>query len=313
VLGAALTGIVPVLINQQEVAGAWYLPTYADVDAAPPTLSILKNNFRYFFGNGPAAVDNWALLFALFGLAGFLIFYFRENSARTSNRFGLTWKRLTLSSVLLWLVPICYFLTHAVTGAHYMIPAVFATLTVLAVGAFSIEVTSNAVQFNPRRVLTWLGLLLILLPGIGILTHTWPLRSQADAPLRANTHAPILLPAELADDKAWIWADLLTGSLWYYDYKPAFKIQFTDEETRAAIFKFVFDRGERQYLIQDSEQMKKYIEEINQLGGKLEMRGKVDGQPYFLVVWPNGGPHVDQPAEQLQQRMPLLPFRRSNS
>jgi hypothetical protein len=36
--------------------------------------------------------------------------------------------------------------------------------------------------------------------------------------------------------------------------------------------------------------MKVYIAEIEKLGGRLEMRGKVDGQPYFLVVWPNGGP-----------------------
>jgi len=82
----------------------------------------------------------------------------------------------------------------------------------------------------------------------------------------------------------------LTGSLWYYANKPAFKIQFTDEETRAQLFRFVWERGERQYLIQDSEQMKVYIAEIEKLGGKLELRGKVDGQPYYLVTWPNGVP-----------------------
>jgi len=49
-----------------------------------------------------------------------------------------------------------------------------------------------------------------------------------------------------------------------------------------------YDRGERQYLIQDSEQMKLYIAEIERLGGKLELRGKVDGQLYYLVTWPNG-------------------------
>jgi hypothetical protein len=82
----------------------------------------------------------------------------------------------------------------------------------------------------------------------------------------------------------------LTGSLWYYANKPAFKIQFTDEHTRAMMFKFVADRGDRQYLIQDSEQMKVYMAEIEKLGGKLELRGKVDGQLYYLVTWPNGVP-----------------------
>jgi hypothetical protein len=56
------------------------------------------------------------------------------------------------------------------------------------------------------------------------------------------------------------------------------------------MFKFVWERGERQYLIQDSEQMKVYIAEIEKLGGRLEMRGKVNGEPYFLVNWPSEGP-----------------------
>jgi hypothetical protein len=94
----------------------------------------------------------------------------------------------------------------------------------------------------------------------------------------------------LADEKAWIWADLLTGSLWYYAHKPAFKIQFTDAPTREMLFKFVADRGEQQYLIQDSAQMQVYMDEIQKLGGTLEQRGKVDGQLYFLVHWPPGGP-----------------------
>jgi hypothetical protein len=36
--------------------------------------------------------------------------------------------------------------------------------------------------------------------------------------------------------------------------------------------------------------MKTYVKEIEQLGGKLELRGKVDGQLYYLITWPNGVP-----------------------
>ena len=156
-------------------------------------------------------------------------------------------------------------------------------------GAFAIELTSTVKpQIETRRVLVWVALVLILWPGVITLQRVWSDRYLVPAPERARTHAAILLPSELVDDKAWIWADLLTGSLWYYANKPAFKIQFTDEEMRARIWKFVYDRGERQYLIQDSEQMKQYIAEIERLGGKLELRGKVDGQLYYLVTWPNG-------------------------
>jgi hypothetical protein len=290
ILGVAITGVIPVLINQHQVAGAWYLPTYASVDAAAPTIERLKFNFAFFLGNGHASVDNWALVYALVGFSGFAMLYLTRNP-EGSNRQGLSLKRLGLSAFALWLAPISYFLTHAVTGPHYMIPSVFATLTLIGFGALVLEATNHRMAgFDPRKVLSLAALVLILWPGVATLERVWSNRVVSPAPEEATTRGPILLPSELVDDKAWVWADLLTGSLWYYASKPAFKIQFTDEETRALIFRFVHERGERQYLIQDSEQMKTYINEIEQLGGKLELRGKVEGQPYFLVVWPSGGP-----------------------
>ena len=299
-LGASI-GIIPVLMNQQHVAGAWYLPTYASVDAAPPTLGPLSFNLSYFLGNGPASVDNWALLAALIGLIGFVMLYLQRDF-ETQNRLGLTWKRFALALFLLWFISIGYFLTHWTIAAHYMISSIFATVTLLGFGIFGIEAMSEEVQrFNPRKAVSWVALVLILWPAVTTFQRVWTSRAMGPAPQRAVTHQPILLPSELMDDKAWIWADLLTGSLWYYSGKPAFKIQVTDEETRARIFRWVFERGERQYLIQDSEQMEECIEEeIKQLGGKLEMRGKVDGQPYFLIIWPAGGPQQGTPPQGTQ-------------
>jgi len=287
-LGATITGVIPVVINQYNVAGAWYLSTYATVDAAPPTLRRLGPNITYFLVSGHASVDNWAIAAGFIGLIGFLLLYLRRDQ---SNRLGLSWKQFALAVATLYVVPICYFLTHEITGAHYMISSIFATLTIIGFGALALEITSTVpLRFEPRRVLSWVALALILWPVYGTISRVWEQRDLAPAPKVSTTHAPILLPAELVDEKAWIWADLLTGSLWYYANKPAFKIQFTDQETRAQIFKFVWERGDRQYLIQDSEQMKVYIAEIEKLGGRIEFRGKVDGQPYYLVVWPNGVP-----------------------
>jgi hypothetical protein len=287
-VGATIAGVLPVLINQQKVAGAWYLSTYASVDAAAPTAAAVRSNLSYFFGNGPAAADNWAVVFAIAGFAGFVILQPKRDATNPATGM-LSWQRLALAAAVLWLVPTTYFLTHWITGPHYMIPSVFATVALLGIGAFCLELGSNT-RFDPRRVVSWVALVLILAPGLAVVSRAFPIRSRPPGVVTANTHTPIILPAELADDKAWIWADLLTGSLWYYANKPAFKIQFTDEQTRAMIFRFVFDRHEPQYLIQDSEQMKKYMDEIKRLGGKLEMRGKVDGQPYFLIVWPGEGP-----------------------
>jgi hypothetical protein len=282
-LGVTIAGVIPVLINQHVVAGAWYLTTYSRADAEPPTLKYLGSSASYFLVNGEGAVDNWALLAGVIGLIGFLMLYVRRDPQQ-QNRLGLTWKRFVLAVLLLWAPTLCYFLLHRINGAHYLTSSVFATMTLLGLGAFAIEITSPvALRFEPRRILSWVALALILWPAAATLQRVWAQRDLGPAPERATTHAPILLPSELVDEKAWIWADLLTGSLWYYANKPAFKIQFTDEETRAKMFKFVWERGDRQYLIQDSEQMKVYMAEIEKLGGRLEMRGKVDGQPYFLI------------------------------
>jgi MFS family permease len=289
-LGVTIAGVLPVVINQQVAAGAWYLTTYSRADAEPPTLKYIGQSASYYLVNGWGAEDNWALVAGAIGLIGFLMLYLRRDS-EASNRLGLSWKRFVIAVVLLWVPTLCYFLLHRINGPHYVLSALFATITLLGLGAFAIEITSNAaLRFEPRRIVSWVALALILFPVAATLHRAWTQRDLRPAPASAITHAPILLPAELVDDKAWVWADLLTGSLWYYANKPAFKIQFTDPEVRAKMFKFVWERGERQYLIQDSEQMKVYIAEIEKLGGKLEMRGKVNGEPYFLVNWPSEGP-----------------------
>src|SRR6185437_15051039 len=161
-LGVTIAGVIPVVINQHNVAGAWYLSTYALVDAAPPTVEALRPNLTYFLGNGPASVDNWALVAGIIGLIGFLLLYVRQD-----NRLGLSWKRFVLAVALLWVIPICYFLSHRVTGAHYMISSIFATLTLIGLGAFAIELTSSATpRFEVRRVLPWVALALVLWPAV---------------------------------------------------------------------------------------------------------------------------------------------------
>jgi hypothetical protein len=291
-LGVILTGVLPVLANQQAIAGAWYLPTYAGVDAALPTLESLRHNFSYFLGAGDGAEDNWALVYALAGFGGFALATHLSRRSKSSNRLGLSCRRLGVAAIIVWALPTVFFLTHRITAPYYAIPGIFGAIALAAFGSLAIEVTQDnySKQFDKRKALWWLALALLIWPGIATFNRAWSGRSRTPAPAQAIAHDPIVLPPELADDHAWVWADLLTGTFWYYADKPAFKIQFTNPETRAMIFKFVFDRGERQYLIQDSERMQQFMGEIIQWGGTLEPRGKVDGQPYFLIRWPQGGP-----------------------
>ena len=142
-LGVTIAGVIPVLINQQVVAGAWYLTTYSRADAEPPTLKYLGQSASYFLVNGEGAVDNWALIAGFIGLIGFLMLYVRRDPAHF-NRLGLSWKRFVLAAVLPWLITLCYFLLHRINGAHYMISSLFATMTLLGLGAFAIEITSRS-------------------------------------------------------------------------------------------------------------------------------------------------------------------------
>jgi hypothetical protein len=209
------------------------------------------------------------------------------------TRLDLSWTRLTVSALALWGLPTVYFLTHRIAIPYYSIPATFGTVLLLACGALTIECCSSPAPARTRSAvgvgLCWTALALALLPGVVTLTRAWGSYGRDAAPLeRPARH--FVLPTELSQEQAWVWADLLTGTLGYYANKPAFKIGFTDTETRALAYRFVFERGEPQYVIRDSAGMQGIMDEISQMGGRLEPRGEVDGHPYFLLRWPRDGP-----------------------
>jgi len=294
-----IPAIIPILINQHMTAGAWYLSTYARNDTALPTIETLKNNFKYYFVDGYPTVDNWAVLCALVGFLGFTLAMYVTRHMKSENALGVTYRRLFVAAFVLWLVPTVYFLTHLVTAIHYSILTIFTSISLLSFGSLAIEASStpDTRRFDVRNKLQWVALAFVLFTGFATLHKAWIAREDTNtaAPVQAVAHPTIELPQEMADEAAWVWADLLTGSLWYYAEKPAFKIQFSNPETRAMVFRFVFDRGDRQYLIQDSDLMRRYMDEIEKLGGTLEPRGRVDGQPYYFVRWPGDGPRPYTP------------------
>jgi hypothetical protein len=238
-LGIMVTGIVPLLVHQYHMTGAWYLPTYK------------------------------------------------------LTRLDLSWTRLTASALTLWGLPTVYFLTHHIAISYYSIPATFGAVLLVALGALTIECCSSPVACRTRSArgggLRWVALALALLPGIVALIPAGLAYARDAAPIvRPARH--FVLPAELSAEHAWVWADLLSGTFWYYGNKPAFKIGFTVPDTRALVYGFVFERGEFQYLVRDSATMQEIMQEISHMGGRLEPRGEVEGYPYFLIHWPKAGP-----------------------
>jgi hypothetical protein len=288
-LGVILVGVLPVLMHQERLAGAWYLPTYGRSDTAPPSLAALKTNIPFYLARGRGGKDNWALALLLVGIGGLIALGARQTPI---SRF-LTWRRLMLSALIMWGLPMLYFLTHPIRIGYYAIPGTFGTVTLLALGGLSIESRASKGVWRagwdryPR--LGWIALTLALLPGIVTLGSAWSF--YAGTPDRPPIQArELTLPVEMSEERAWVWADLLTGTIWYYLGKPAFKIGFTDTETRAVVYRSVFERGEPQYIIRDSSEMQRLMDEVSTMGGRLEPRGEVETHPYFLIHWPEGGP-----------------------
>jgi hypothetical protein len=295
--GLFLGGFVPLFIHQQLTAGAWYVSTYSpSVQTNLPTIEILKHNFNYYFGTGYQTEDNWSLIYLILGFVGWLLYSYLRGSRGRSQRLGLSWKRLAVSAVLVWALPTTFFLSQTLIGLHYMMAQNFCVLILVSLGALAIESSSTTEALSGRVMrhfaLACLALVLASVPGFVSFQGAWKDRHSTPPTAGPVAHPSVTIPAELADEHAWVWADLLTGTLWYYDHKPAFRVRFSNRDIRAMVYRYVEARGDRQYVIRDSEFIDEIMDEIVKMGGSFEPRGQVDGQPYFLIHWPNGGPKI---------------------
>lgn len=289
-LGLFCGGLVPLMIHQHRITGAWYHPTYASADTAPPSLRLdmLKFNLSFYFANGPGSRHNWALYILCVGLAGFLLL-----KPFHSSQLDLSRRRLIAAALMLWAVPTAFFLTHMVPVVYYPVPAVFGTALFISFAAFTIDTAAPGADSHASsawlRSLRWGFVFFALLPGLATVERV--LSINVVAPNQTEeTYPDLNIPPELADRRAWVWSEALSGTLWYYANKPAFKNGWTDAQTRAAAYRLAFERQEPQYIIRDRADIESLLKEISNVGGVLEQRGVLDGYPYYLIEWPEAGP-----------------------
>ncbi len=291
--GLGLCGLLPLLIHQQHLAGAWYLPTYSRTDDTPPTFSVLATNFLYYLGNGYGSQYRDLLLTSFVGLVGLALW--RGRASDTGS--PLSWSRLIVAALVLWWVPTLFFLTHRVTVPYYQFPSMFAAAVLLGLGGLAISCCNRA---DKPATFTWrrrLGLAAALVPCFLAPGLAWQNRPDTFATPEVGAHHTHF-PAELTDERAWVFADTLSGTLWYEERRAAYKADetFAGPRTRAVVYRFIFERGEPFYVIRDCPEMQPVLDEIEQLGGTLESRGEVDGYPYYLIHWPEAGPNgADSP------------------
>lgn len=289
--GVFLTGLLPMLVHQSRVAGAWYLATYGHENTEPHSLARVWPNLSYYFGS-KADAEHWVLLIILLACLGLSFWSSRQTPPEHPPMFlrSLTWSRLIAAALLMLICSAVFFLTHFVANHYYLIPATFGAVLLLALGAFAMEHRNSAtivVAGQSSSALLLVALMLSLAPGFIVVGRAW---SRYERSSTERKPKQFMLPAELADQSAWVWACELSGTFWYYARKPAHKLSSTNAETRELVYKYVIERGEPQYIVTDDENMQAVANEIVELGGTLERRGEVDGYPYYLIRWPPNWP-----------------------
>jgi hypothetical protein len=288
-LGVFGGGILPLMVHQSRVAGAWYLTTYAHENTTPPALGRVMDNINYYYGPGRSSMVSWALLAIVVGCVGLMLWSGRRAKVNAPPTFlrRLSWSRLIVSAFTILAVSNVYFLTHEARVHYYTWPALFAAVLMLALGAFALErgpVATVRSKAWLRHTLMVLGLMLSLAPGFVVMGRVW---SHYELPSGETRRKQLSIPAELADESAWVWATSLSGTFWYYSHKPTHKLTSTNADMRELVFKYVQGRGEPQFIVNDDPSMQAVLDEIVQLGGTLEYRGEVDRSPYYLIHWPS--------------------------
>ncbi len=291
ILGVFAGGILPLMIHQSRVAGAWYLTTYAHENTEPPALGRVMDNITYYYGPGRSSSVNWAITALLVGCIGLILWSrLQETVAQAAPVPAaflrrMSWSRLIGAAVTMLAVSNVYFLTHEARVHYYTWPALFGAVLLLALGAFAMENAGNQATRQTgslRSALMVIGLMLSLAPGIIAMGRVW---SHYEPPSGETPPKQFSIPEELANESAWVWACQISGTFWYYANKPTHKLTSTNADTRKLVFRFVQGRLEPQFIVNDDPSMQAVLDEIVQLGGTLEHRGEVDGYPYYLIHW----------------------------
>src|SRR5258708_3384852 len=141
ILGVFVAGILPMAIHQSRVAGAWYLPTYAHENTAPPTLESVRPNISYYFGPGKSSTENWVFPAIFVGCLGLSFWSNRRREAQGTSALlrRPSWRRLIAAALLMLCLSTVYFLTHTATVHYYPWPAMFGAALLLGLGAFAVE------------------------------------------------------------------------------------------------------------------------------------------------------------------------------
>lgn len=213
--------------------------TYSSFDASPAIFSIdfTLERLRFYFTEGFAAPLLIIASLSIIARVYFLIRYSRERD----------WGP-TLGALTCLCVSILFFSTHFVHISYYLLPA---SISVVFMILFDILINRNMARINKPK---GLNLFFYFTPFLIFLL----IKFVTFQPNIIKTN----LPSEVKLTDAILWADISSGTTYYYENKFSSKINYADLCTQNKLIDNVARAGRIQYFIEDGQDMRKIIERL---------------------------------------------------
>jgi hypothetical protein len=274
----ALTGPLPTMLHDRALTGAPLHSTYTPADTAFSLQAIPKNLHYYFWGDGSDRAWFFLAIAAAFAAARWASRRHAPPRPRPSR---------PLLAILLWfIVPTAYLLCHAINTPYYQQPTLFACLAGMAL-LFLRTPRAPAPPVPPPAPSQQSPILLLAAPALCVLAMLVAAATLAPLGPDDSYQLPdVSLPEPLRDPRAWIIADRLTGTFWYYHGILAHSILHADPDTRRAFYQFVRSRGEPLYLVYDDPLLKELSPELLAARVRLTPIGRFADSDVYRIDWP---------------------------
>lgn len=235
-----ILGLVPILAAQAINTGSPFTTTYSAADASMPSFGSIElvRGLRFYF------VEEWQCGVLLVAAVAFLQvgnwLYFR-------NRLHAGLVLLAVAIELIFNVG--YFLLRPIREAYYVAPV--AMFAVAATAAALEAAGGEAATGRQAHRVRWLTGAIFVALWIPVAVQLSGRLSTAGLSHFAN---PVSSPTIEPD--AVVWADLSSGTFYYYLHRQAAKLASAGPSMRDELVSAVAASGRPQYLVLDSANMK---------------------------------------------------------
>jgi len=289
--GVTLNGVVPLLFHNKTITGSFAGATYNSGDTRQ-SFSCIPTNLSMYLHHAKES-SLYYVLYLCMGLCLLILVILATSSLRTpqwrlwaTNHYGLA-----MAPACAFFLTAVYFLTHFVLIIYYLVPGMLLVGLLIAFLFVSLEIQWRKLTAHSQatRVIGGLAAMTISIAALVYLSSNYTeIKDLARTALTSPEEPPFQfnVPAELLDAKAWIWADTYSSSIDYYTAHSSFKLPFSTPQMRKLMYAWIKSKGDSQYMIADSDGMKKLVGEAQALGWKLTYLGDLRGAPYYKMEMP---------------------------